>query len=196
MHRSNRPRGFRPGAEPIPHPRYRHPGAPHSGADYMGFLGGPVFGGPRGFGGRARKGDVRSAILSLLSEAPRNGYGLIKAIHATSEGAWRPSPGSVYPTLQQLVDEGLIAPTSHGPRAEYALTEDGRAYVVEHATEIADAWNQSRSPWREQGELLVAARKLAGVVRQVASEGTPEQRTAATEKLDGVRRELYRMLGE
>jgi DNA-binding PadR family transcriptional regulator len=196
MHRMNHPRGFRQGTQPHPHPRFRHPGAPHPGADFMGFLGGPAFGGPRGFGGRARKGDVRSAILSLLSEAPTNGYGLIKAIHAKTEGAWRPSPGSVYPTLQQLVDEGLIAPTSEGARAEYALTDEGRAHVAEHADEIAAAWTQSRNPWREQGDLLTAARKLAGVVRQVATEGTPEQRASATEKLDGLRRELYRMLGE
>jgi DNA-binding PadR family transcriptional regulator len=161
----------------------------------MGFLGGPAFG-PRGFGGRARKGDVRSAILSLLGEGPTNGYGLIKAIHAKSEGAWRPSPGSVYPTLQQLVDEGLIAPTSQGPRAEYDLTDEGRAHVAEHADEIAAAWTQSRNPWKEQGDLAGAARKLAGVVRQVASEGTTEQRASASAKLDDLRRELYRMLGE
>jgi Predicted transcriptional regulators len=195
MHRMNHPRGFRHGTPPVPNPRYRHPGAPHPGADYMGFLGGPAFG-PRGFGGRARKGDVRSAILSLLAEAPTNGYGLIKAIQAKTEGAWRASPGSVYPTLQQLVDEGLIAPTSDGARAEYALTDEGRAYVADHADEIEAAWSKSRAPWKEQGDLLVAARKLAGVVRQVASEGTPEQRATATEKLDGLRRELYRMLGE
>lgn len=197
MHRMNHPRGFRPGAQPQPHPRYRHHGLPNPGADYMGFLGGPGGIPPRGFGGRrARKGDVRSAILSLLSEGPTNGYGLIKAIHAKSEGAWRPSPGSVYPTLQQLVDEGLIAPTSQGPRAEYALTDEGRAHVAEHQDEIAAAWSLSRDPWREQGDLLTAARKLAGVVRQVAAEGTPAQRASATEKLDGLRRELYRMLGE
>ena len=192
MHRMNNTRGFRVDAS-MPTPRYRHHGA--QAADYMGFLGGPGFG-PRGFGGRARKGDVRSAILSLLGEGPTNGYGLIKAIHARTEGAWRASPGSVYPTLQQLVDEGLIVPTSEGARAEYTLTDEGRTYVEEHQDEIAAAWTQSRNPWKEQGDLLTAARKLAGVVRQVASEGTPEQRTSATEKLDGLRRELYRMLGE
>jgi DNA-binding PadR family transcriptional regulator len=193
MHRMNlnHDRGTRQGTQP--HPRFRAGG--HPGADYMGFLGGPAFG-PRGFGARARKGDVRSAILSLLGEGPSNGYGLIKAIHAKSDGAWRPSPGSVYPTLQQLVDEGLIAPTSQGPRAEYDLTDEGRAHVREHADAIAAAWTQSRNPWKEQGDLLTAARKLAGVVRQVASEGTPEQRASASAKLDELRRELYRMLGE
>jgi Predicted transcriptional regulators len=192
MHRMqmNHDRGMRRG---IPAQDRRR--APHVGGDYMGYLGGPAFG-PRGFGGRARKGDVRSAILSLLSEAPTNGYGLIKAIQAKSEGAWRPSPGSVYPTLQQLVDEGLIAPTSAGPRSEYELTETGRAYVAENQAQLDAAWTTSRGPWQEQGDLLTAARKLAGVVRQVASEGTPEQRASATEKLDGLRRELYRMLGE
>ena len=193
MHRMNmnHDRGSRQGVQP--HPRFRAGG--HPGADYMGFLGGPAFG-PRGFGGRARKGDVRSAILSLLGEGPTNGYGLIKAIHAKSDGAWRPSPGSVYPTLQQLVDEGLIVPTSQGPRAEYDLTDEGRAHVAEHADEIAAAWTQSRNPWKEQGDLLTAARKLAGVVRQVAAEGTTEQRASASAKLDDLRRELYRMLGE
>src|SRR5690606_15615305 len=111
--------------------------------------GGPAFG-PRGFGGRARKGDVRSAILSLLSEAPSNGYGLIKSIQRKSGGAWRASPGSVYPTLQQLVDEGLIEPSTTGPRAEYSLTDAGRTYVAEHGEELAAAWESAHSPWREQ----------------------------------------------
>lgn len=183
-------RGFR--RDPQPALRFR--GGPHPGAEYMGFLGGPGFG-PRGFGGRARKGDVRSAILSLLSEGPSNGYGLIKAIHARTEGAWRPSPGSVYPTLQQLVDEGLIAPTAPGPRAEYDLTDEGRAYLAEHREEIA-GWTRPRTPWQDHGDLLTAARRLAGVVRQVASEGTTQQRASASAKLDDLRRELYRMLGE
>ncbi len=164
------------------------------GDDYMRWMGGPFPGfGPRG--GRARKGDVREAILSLLAEAPSNGYGLITGIHTKTDGAWRPSPGSVYPTLQQLVDEGLIEPTSPGARAEYSLTDEGRAYVEENADKIAAAWEGSRRP-TDHRELFQAAGKLAGVVRQVAAEGTPEQRTAAAEKLDGLRRELYRMLGE
>jgi DNA-binding PadR family transcriptional regulator len=192
MHRMNHTRGFRTdGAQPAP--RYRHHGP--QAADYMGFLGGPGFG-PRGFGGRARKGDVRSAILSLLGEGSTNGYGLIKAIQSKTEGAWRPSPGSVYPTLQQLVDEGLIVPVGEGMRTQFELTDDGRAYVAEHADEIAAAWTTSRHPMQEQGELMGAARKLAGVVRQVAVEGTSEQRASAVTKLDDLRRELYRMLGE
>lgn len=164
------------------------------GGDYMGWWGGPAF--PGGRGGRARKGDVRDAILSLLADRPSNGYGLIKAIHTRSAGSWRPSPGSVYPTLQQLVDEGLVTPTGSGPRSEYTLTDEGRAYVDAHEADLAAAWEGSRNPWHEQGELFTAARKLAGVVRQVATEAAPEQRQAAAAKLDDLRRDLYRMLGE
>ena len=99
---------------------------------------GPGFGrGPR----RASRGDVRAAILSLLAESPSNGYGLIKTIAEKTDGAWRPSPGSIYPTLQQLVDEGLIAALSEGRGTEFTLTEAGRAYVAEHAEEMENAWN-------------------------------------------------------
>jgi len=157
------------------------------------------FGPGRGHGGpgRARKGDVRSVILMLLADGPSNGYGLIKAINAKTGGFWRPSPGSIYPTLQQLVDEGLIQPTAAGgTRPEYELTDEGRAHVEEHREHLSSAWNASSHSWHEHGELLESAAKLAGVVRQVAMAGTPEQRTAAAGKLDELRRELYRMLGE
>ena len=139
---------------------------------------------------------MRAVILSLLAEGPSNGYGLIKAIAAKTGGMWRPSPGSVYPTLQQLVDEGLIQSTGTGPRTEFELTDEGRAHVEEHKEHLASAWSASEHSWDEHGELLGSAAKLAGVVRQVAIAGTPEQRTAAATKLDELRRELYRMLGE
>jgi DNA-binding PadR family transcriptional regulator len=184
---------------------YRHPHPDHHpsdrrrsfgprGGEYMGWWAGPAFPGPRG--GRARRGDVRDAILSLLAEGPSNGYGLITAIQDRTAGSWRPSPGSVYPTLQQLVDQGLIAAVGDGQRPEYALTDEGRTYLDAHAEELSAAWERSRNPWREQRDLVQAAGKLASVVRQVAAEGTPEQRTAAASKLDDLRRDLYRMLGE
>ncbi len=174
---------------------------PGDGFGWGGFgPGGPGgwFGPGRGHGGpgRARKGDVRAVILSLLAEGPSNGYGLIKAIAAKTGGMWRPSPGSVYPTLQQLVDEGLIQSTGKGPRPEFELTDEGRAHVEEHKEHLASAWTASEHTWDEHGELLGSAAKLAGVVRQVAVAGTPEQRAAAATKLDELRRELYRMLGE
>jgi DNA-binding PadR family transcriptional regulator len=169
-----------------------------------GFIGGPGFGpgfdGPRGWTGRgprARRGDVRAAILSLLADGQSNGYGLIKAITDKTDGAWRPSPGSVYPTLAQLVDEELIEPTGDaGPRSEYRLTDTGRDYVAEHADQIASAWAGATPGADGHGELVAAARKLMGAVRQIASDATPEQRHQAASKLDELRRELYRILGE
>src|SRR5918993_3205588 len=97
------------------------------GGPFAGFPGGPGFGfgafGPGPGGpfrpgrGRGRRGDVRAALLLLLAEEPRNGYQLIQEIERRSDGVWRPSPGSVYPALQQLEDEGLVAPTEEGRKA-------------------------------------------------------------------------------
>lgn len=154
----------------------------------------------RGFGGRgrrARRGDVRAAILSLLADGPTNGYGLIKAIAEKSGDAWRPSPGSVYPTLAQLVDEQLIIPSSiDGPRSDYQLTDAGRTYVSEHAAEITGAWAGFTKDQDELSELIAAAAKLMGAIRQFSTDATAEQRHNAATKLDELRRELYRILGE
>jgi len=153
--------------------------------------------GPRGR--RARRGDVRAAILSLLAQSPANGYTLIQAITEHSDGAWKPSPGSVYPTLAQLVDEGLITPVDTvAPRSDYQLTDSGRAYVSEHADELAATWNAltEHGPLDATGELLQATHKLLGVLRQYASETTSEQQRAAATKLDELRREFYRTLAE
>jgi DNA-binding PadR family transcriptional regulator len=153
---------------------------------------GPGFG-PRG--GRARKGDVRSAILSLLGEAPASGYGLMKAIAEKTNDAWRPSPGSVYPTLAQLVDEQLIEATDpSAPRSDFRLTDAGRAYVAEHAEQIESAWNIAVDD--EHGQLLAAAMKLMGALRQFGATATPEQSTRAVEKIDQLRKELYAILAE
>jgi DNA-binding PadR family transcriptional regulator len=154
-------------------------------------------GGPRGR--RARRGDVRAAILSLLAQAPANGYALIQAISEQSNGAWKPSPGSVYPTLAQLVDEGLITPVDTvAPRSDYRLTDSGQAYVTEHAEELAATWNSltDDEPLDATGELFQATQKLLGVLRQYAGEATADQQRAATAKLDDLRREFYRNLAE
>ena len=113
------------------------PGAPGFGPGFGGF-------GPRGFRPpgpqRKRRGDVRAAIISLLSAEPSNGYGLIKGIAEKSGGTWTPSPGSVYPTLQQLVDEDLIEAVGEGRRTEFTLTDSGRTYATEHADELDRIW--------------------------------------------------------
>ncbi len=175
-----------------PHGRGRR--ARHGGFGPRGF--GPRgFGGPGGRGSRARKGDVRAAILSLLAEAPASGYGLMKAIAEKTNDSWRPSPGSVYPTLAQLVDEQLIEATDPAaPRSDFRLTETGRAYVTEHADELAAAWENSADD--EQGQLRGSAMKLMGALRQFGVTATPEQSARAVEKIDQLRRELYAILGE
>jgi len=78
---------------------------------------------------RARRGDVRTALLLLLDEGPRNGYQLMQEIENRSGGAWRPSPGSVYPALSQLEDEGLVRAEEQDGRRTFVLTEAGKAYV-------------------------------------------------------------------
>jgi DNA-binding PadR family transcriptional regulator len=160
------------------------------------------FGPGRGFGPgfgpggsrRANRGDVRSAILSLLAEAPSNGYGIIKTIAEKTSGTWRPSPGSVYPTLQQLVDEELIAPVGDGRRTEFALTDLGREYVTDHAEELDRAWNTNAE---ESGPAFhQSVEKLIGVIHQFRFAATDEQRTAAMEKIDETRRALYQILAD
>lgn len=173
----------------------------HGRGDGAGFMRGPGFRGfepgfgPRGFQ-RANRGDIRFAILSLLGEARSNGYGLIKAIAEKTGGAWRPSPGSVYPTLQQLVDEELIAAIGEGRRVEYELTEAGRAYVAEHADELQQAWDATPGQSAADAAFHASIGKLFGVVKQFRFAATDEQRAAATEKLDEARRALYLILAE
>lgn len=152
---------------------------------------GPGFG--PGGSRRANRGDVRSAILSLLAEAPSNGYGLIKTIAEKSSGAWRPSPGSVYPTLQQLVDEELITPVGDGRGTEFTLTEAGRAYVAENREELDSAWNTA--PDGTGPAFHESIGKLMGVIHQFRA-ATDEQRNAAIEKLDETRRALYHILAD
>ena len=91
-------------------------------------------------GPRVRRGDVRAAILDVLSVEPMNGYQIIQQIAERSGGAWKPSPGSVYPTVQQLEDEGLVEGTETDGRRLLTLTEAGRTYVAEHPDELAATW--------------------------------------------------------
>lgn len=177
-------RGFGPGA----------PGfGPGFGAGFGGF-------GPRGFRPpgpqRKRRGDVRSAIISLLVEAPSNGYSLIKGIAERSGGTWTPSPGSVYPTLQQLVDEELIETVGEGRRTEFQLTDAGRTYATDHAEELDRLWAAASAEASVDAGLHEAVAKLMGVVHQFRFAATDEQRAAAVVKLDETRRALYGILAD
>jgi DNA-binding PadR family transcriptional regulator len=163
---------------------------------------GPGFGpgGPRGKwrrggAGRGRRGDVRAAILALLAERPMHGYEMIQQIAERSNGIWRPSPGSVYPTLQLLDDEGLItASESDGNKKLFELTDEGRAAAEKVET----------LPWDEIAEgvdpghinLRTAVVQLSGAVMQSAHAASTEQQQRIVDILNNARREIYGILGE
>ena len=111
-----------------------------------------------GRGPRAKRGDVRAAALALLAQEPMNGYQIIQEIGERSDGVWRPSPGSVYPALQQLEDEGLIrAETDDSGRRSYQLTDEGRSYVEAHPDEVRAPWDAVAD---SLGDSAIQMRKL------------------------------------
>ncbi|MFK3980272.1 PadR family transcriptional regulator [Micromonospora sp. NPDC050397] len=183
MHEESRMRGF--GFPPIP------PGG-------FGF-GPPGHGHGRGRGrGRGRRPNVRAAVLALLTERPMHGYEMIQELDSRTGGAWRPSPGSIYPTLQLLEDEGLIVATpaeAGGGRKRFGLTETGRA----EATEAAQT-----PPWEEFAENTInswqeirdAGFQAMNALRQVMVNGTDDQRERAAQVLEETRRKLYAILAE
>lgn len=175
------------------------PGPPWGGPPFgWGFPGGP---GPRR--PRQRKGDVRAAVLALLGEQPMHGYQIITELAERSHGAWRPSPGSVYPTLQQLEDEGLVTAAESGGRRVFTLTDAGRREVTSQESSGAGRapWEQLRPGEHEDeddlgGVLRRRAAEVMAAVMQVASAGTPEQAERAERLLVQTRRALYRLLAE
>ena len=162
-------------------------------------FGGPGHGGPpwaRGMRGpKARRGDVRAAILSVLSAAPRNGYQVIQEIAERTSGAWKPSPGSIYPTLQQLEDEGLVIQTEDSGRKAYALTDEGRSYVETHPDEMAAPWASMGEPDAE-GDLRPVLGQVAAAMWQVMAVGNPEQQAEARDAIVELRKTLYGILAE
>jgi DNA-binding PadR family transcriptional regulator len=156
------------------------------------------FGAGRSRGPRARRGDVRAAILDVLAVEPMNGYQIIQQIAERSGGAWKPSPGSVYPTVQQLEDEGLVEGREGEGRRLLQLTEEGRRYVEEHPDELAATWRAFEEPAEEEGpgDLKPVIGQVMGAVWQVVVSGTQQQRAEAAEILAETRRKLYGLLAE
>ncbi|WP_304801641.1 PadR family transcriptional regulator [Nocardioides sp.] len=168
----------------------------------------------RGRGPRVRRGDVRVAILDVLataarSEEPVNGYQVIQQIAERSEGGWRPSPGSVYPTIQQLQDEGLVEADDERGRRSLRLTEAGQTYVDEHADEVAAVWAPFESgadadatkdgakPGKaEHADLKTEIGQVMPAVWQIVTQGSELQRRAAIEILADTRRRLYGVLAD
>ena len=186
-------RGCGPG-HPRGHRRHRH---------WRGEFGGFPFGpggpgpGPRGGWRKARRGDIRTAALLLLAEEPRNGYEIMQLVEERSDGVWRPSPGSVYPALAQLEDEGLIHSQELDGRKVFAITDEGRELLAQRGEERPAPWEEmSGGLGDERVQIGKLIREIAFAFSQLARTGSPAQIAAAREVLAQTRRELYRILGE
>jgi DNA-binding PadR family transcriptional regulator len=175
---------------------------PRRGWGGPGRPGGPGGRGPGGPGGprrpKASRGDVRATILALLTEGPRTGYQIMSDIEERSQGAWRPSPGAVYPALQLLADEGLIIGDEAGGRRTYRLTEAGQEYVAANPEMARGAW-ESMADAGDFGpgdlpRLFGEAARLGAAIAQLAHAGTPDQIRAAERLIKRTRRELYEVL--
>jgi DNA-binding PadR family transcriptional regulator len=122
-------------------------GGPWGGGFWGGPSGGPGGGRRRGFGGRMfEQGDLKYVILQLLSEKPRHGYEIIKALEERVGGAYSPSPGAVYPTLTMLEDMGYArASTGEGGKKVYEITPEGRAYLDENKGAVDEVFDRIAS---------------------------------------------------
>jgi len=175
------------------------PGRGRGAGGVFGFGGGFPFGnwgGPRR-GPRAKRGDIRAGILALLAESPRNGYQIMQELEQRSRGRWRPSPGSVYPALQQLEDEGLVHAREAGTGRVFELTEQGKKYVEEHRKETDAPWDWETSETEEDAfELFGQIRHIGAALWQIANSGQPAQIAQARKVLSDTRRALYGILSE
>ncbi|HYZ28812.1 MAG TPA: PadR family transcriptional regulator [Thermoleophilaceae bacterium] len=154
---------------------------------------GPPFGG-RGGGPRVRRGNVRAAILALLAERPMHGYEMIQELEGRTNGLWRPSAGSIYPTLQLLEDEGLVTGEESEGKRRFSLTDAGRA----------EAEELGRPPWEEvtdggeahASSLRDSAFQLGAAIIQVVRTGSEDQIAKTRDILNDARRRVYTVLGE
>jgi DNA-binding PadR family transcriptional regulator len=172
---------------------------PWAGGEFGGPPFGTGFGGPRGFrgGGRARRGDIRSAALLLLAEEPRNGYAIMQEVEERSHGVWRPSPGSVYPALAQLEDEGLIHSEEVDGRKRFAITDAGREALSRRPADAPAPWDTLA------GGVSSDVQELFGLMRQVGMAGlqlvqtaTESQIAEAKKVLTETRRAIYKILAD
>jgi DNA-binding PadR family transcriptional regulator len=156
-------------------------------------------------GARVRRGDVRSAILDVLHDAQQrdesvNGYQVIQQITEKSGGAWRPSPGSVYPTIQQLEDEGLVETDDERGRRALRLTAEGSTYCAENSDELAAVWTPfqaAESAWSgEHADIKAEIPQVMSAIWQIVTQGDETQRRAAVEVLVDARRRLYGILAD
>lgn len=195
QHRFHHPEGpegreGQPAEDFGPGPRWTPPFGGPEGAPFGGpFRGRP--GRPRR-GGR-REGALRAAVLALLDSGPRHGYRIITELAEQSGGGWRPSPGSVYPLLQQLTDEGLVTSTEVEGRRTYQLSEEGRRRVELHREELSEKLGRGVGHGARR-ELFGGFHALGRLVHEAAEHGTPAQHEAVLRLLDRTRRDLHAIL--
>ena len=173
---------------------------PREDPSMHGHRGGHRRGGPPGFGPRgrrARRGAVKAAVLVLLAEEPRNGYALMQEIEERSDGAWRPSPGSIYPALAMMEDEGLIRSVEADGQRAYELTDQGRETVAQRGEDAPAPWEPARDDVADETvQMYKAMRQVVMASTQIAKEGSTEQVKSAQKALAETRRTLYGLLAE
>lgn len=159
-------------------------------------------GAPRGAGrhrGRRHgRGDVRAALLVLIAAEPRHGYELMQEIGERTAGSWQPSPGSVYPALAQLQDEGLIrVDTDESGRGIATLTPAGETYLAENGEELERVWDSVQDQATDgQRDFSTRLKGLVLAYRQVKTAGTAEQMKSAAKVMDEAQRKLYAILAQ
>jgi DNA-binding PadR family transcriptional regulator len=157
------------------------------------------FGGPRGFRGhgKARRGDIRTAALLLLAEEPRNGYAIMQAIEERSSGVWRPSPGSVYPALAQLEDEGLIRSEEVDGRKRFAITDAGRELLDARPADAPAPWDTLAGGISQDVQELFGLMRQVGVAAlQLVQTASESQLAEAKQVLSETRRAIYKILAD
>jgi DNA-binding PadR family transcriptional regulator len=170
-----------------------------------GYRGGPFgdfgafggFGGPRGFRGhgKARRGDIRTAALLLLAEEPRNGYAIMQEIEERSSGVWRPSPGSVYPALAQLEDEGLIRSEEVDGRKRFAITDAGRELLAARPADAPAPWDTLAGGVSQDVQELFGLMRQVGIAAlQLVQTASESQLAEAKQVLSEARRAIYKIL--
>jgi len=148
----------------------------------------------RGGGPAIRRGDIRPLILRALQREPMHGYQVIQDLEAASGGRWRPSAGSVYPTLQQLEDEGLVRSADVDGRRVYSLTDDGRAAAAQAVDPVGHWFGPQRDPGST--DIRGLAIQLFGAVMQVSKAGSPQAQREARDVIVEARRRMYRILAD
>lgn len=168
------------------------PGRPSRPEGHFGFGGhdGP----PPWVARRMKRGDIRTAVLAALQDGPGHGYELMSRLSERTGGRWRPSPGSVYPMLQALQDEGLVTSTETDGKRVFELTPEGQAEATERASAGGNSWEMGTDD--EHQKLRASVMQLMAAARQVGMSGNPELLQKAEVIVTEARRKVYQLLAE